>query len=253
MDRPGGTEGSDSVEDEQPGAGPAPDVPLLRREFEEVALPSASDDGADAPIRFFLIADVRGYTRFTQQHGDEQAARLAARFAQLTREVVGEHQGHLLELRGDEALVVFTSARRALRAAVALQRRYVDETIADPTTPLGVGIGLDGGEAVEVEGGYRGGALNLAARLCSAAAAGEIMASQELVHLARVTDGISYRSRGAMTFKGIATPTAVWLCGCTVMTGEEAAQAAGVVASSEVVAAVLRARAASTAEARGRR
>ena len=35
--------------------------------------------------------------------------------------------------------------------------------------PLGVGIGLDAGEAVPVEGGYRGGTLNLAARLCGLA------------------------------------------------------------------------------------
>lgn len=174
------------------------------------ALPDAvTAQDQDAPIRFFLIADVRGYTRFTQAHGDEQAARLAARFAGVTREVVAGHAGVLLELRGDEALVVFTSPRRALRAAVDLQTRFVTETLADPTLPLGVGIGIDGGEAVEVEGGYRGGALNLAARLCSAAAAGEVLASQELVHMARATEGLRYVSRGAKTFKGISTPASV--------------------------------------------
>ena len=35
----------------------------------------------DAHIRTFLIADVRGYTVFTQEHGDEAAAALAGKFA----------------------------------------------------------------------------------------------------------------------------------------------------------------------------
>jgi class 3 adenylate cyclase len=39
-------------------------------------------------IRSFLIADVRGYTRFTAQHGDEAAARLATKFAEVAGEGV---------------------------------------------------------------------------------------------------------------------------------------------------------------------
>ena len=35
----------------------------------------------EAGIKTFLIADVRGYTRFTSERGDEAAARLATRFA----------------------------------------------------------------------------------------------------------------------------------------------------------------------------
>jgi class 3 adenylate cyclase len=42
----------------------------------------------EAGIKTFLIADVRGYTRFTQQRGDEAAARLATRFADLSREAI---------------------------------------------------------------------------------------------------------------------------------------------------------------------
>jgi YVTN family beta-propeller protein len=156
-----------------------------------------------------LITDVRGYTRFTQTRGDEAAGALAARFAAVTREVVTAAQGVLLELRGDEALVVFSSARRAIRAAVALQDRFVEETLADPSVPLTVGIGLDAGEAVEVEGGYRGGALNLAARLCSAARPGQVLASAEIVHLARAVTGVRYQSRGRMRFKGLAEPVMV--------------------------------------------
>src|SRR5205085_7136328 len=78
---------------------------------DATATPRTEVSPAPSAVRTFLIADVRGYTRFTQQHGDEAAARLATRFAALAREVVGAWGGQVLELRGDEALAVFISAR----------------------------------------------------------------------------------------------------------------------------------------------
>jgi class 3 adenylate cyclase len=157
-------------------------------------------------IRAFLIADVRGYTSFTQDRGDEAAARLAARFAGLVREVVEASGGALLELRGDEGLAVFTSPRASLRAAVALQLRFVEATEQDPSLPLRVGIGLDAGEAVPVEGGFRGGALNLAARLCSRAGPGQVLASEQLTHLARNIPGIRYVEPRELRVKGMSSP-----------------------------------------------
>ena len=171
--------------------------------------PRPGEDEQTVQIRTFLIADVRGYTLFTQERGDEAAAKLAAKFADIVREVVEARGGNLLELRGDEALCVFSSAREAIRTAVDVQQRFVDETLEQPELPLTVGIGLDAGEAVAVQGGYRGGALNLAARLCGQARAGEILASREVTHLARRIDGVRYEDRGSLTFKGISDPVGV--------------------------------------------
>src|SRR6266545_1808078 len=161
---------------------------------------------AGAAIRTFLIADVRGYTLFTQERGDEAAAKLARRFADVAQEGVEARGGSVIELRGDEALAVFDSSRQAIRAAVELQERFVEETIADPSLPLTVGIGLDAGEAVAVGSGYRGGALNLAARLCGQAGPGEILASREVVHLARRVEGVRYEDRGEVVLKGLDRP-----------------------------------------------
>ncbi len=160
-------------------------------------------------IRTFLIADVRGYTRFTAQHGDEAASRLAARFAQVATEGVEAWGGDLIELRGDEALAVFASARQALRAAVELQSAFTDETAGDPSLPLGVGIGLDAGEAVPVGDGYRGAALNMAARLCSVAAAGEVLASQSLVHLSGQVAGLEFLPPEPASLKSFDEPVQV--------------------------------------------
>jgi class 3 adenylate cyclase len=154
-------------------------------------------------VRTFLIADIRGYTRFTQEQGDDRASELAARFAVVVRAAMPHWGGELLELRGDEALCVFASARQALGAAVDLQGRFRRPGEDGAAFPLGVGIGLDAGEAVPVDGGYRGGALNLAARLCARAAAGEILASEQVVHLARRIEGMRFESPRLVRFKGI--------------------------------------------------
>jgi YVTN family beta-propeller protein len=162
-----------------------------------------------AELRTFLITDIRGYTSFTAERGDEAAAKLAGKFARVAREVVKAREGIVLELRGDEAVCAFVSPRQALLAAIDFQDRLVEETVADPSLPLPAGIGLDAGEVVPIEGGYRGGALNLAARLCGIAKAGEILASPEVVHLAGKLDSITYVGRGATALKGIAVPVQV--------------------------------------------
>ena len=169
--------------------------------------PTAKEAGSE--IRTFLIADVRGYTVFTQERGDEAAARLAARFAAIVNEHVEARDGSVIELRGDEALAVFASPRQAIRAAVDLQDRFLRETTEAPELPLAVGIGLDAGEAVPVGDGFRGGALNTAARLCSLAGPGEILGSQSVVHLARTVEGVTYDDRGALRLKGLADPVDV--------------------------------------------
>jgi class 3 adenylate cyclase/tetratricopeptide (TPR) repeat protein len=151
----------------------------------------------------FLIADLRGYTQFTEEQGDEAAAQLAARFAAVAGSAVGEYGGDVVELRGDEVLAVFRSARQALRCASELQAKWAEETAAvEPAIP-GVGIGVDAGEAVPVQTGYRGAALNMAARLCGLARPGEILATESVTHLAHRVPGLTYVDRGHWRVKGI--------------------------------------------------
>ncbi|MET0937832.1 MAG: ABC transporter substrate-binding protein [Gaiellaceae bacterium] len=166
--------------------------------------PQATESGA--VVRTFLIADVRGYTSFTQTRGDEAAGELAAKFAALAREAVTATGGEVIELRGDEALCVFPSARQALRSAVELQIRFRERVDGQPVFPLGIGIGLAAGEAVPVEGGYRGGALNLAARLCSLATAGQILASEMVTSLAGALEGVRFVERRRVRVKGLEKP-----------------------------------------------
>jgi class 3 adenylate cyclase len=155
----------------------------------------------------FLIADVRGYSRYTEEYGDEAAAKLAGKFVELVGDGVEAHGGTLIEVRGDEGLAVFTSARQAIRAAVDLQAQFADETDANSELPLRVGIGIDSGEAVQLEdGSYRGAALNVAARLCGRAHAGEVIVSSSTSRLAGRLAGLQYTDRGRVHLKNIPEP-----------------------------------------------
>jgi class 3 adenylate cyclase len=163
-----------------------------------------------APVRTFLIADIRGYTRFTQEYGDEASARLATKFSDIVREGIETRGGTLVELRGDEALAEFDSARQAIRAAMDLQKQFAEESDADTDLPLRVGIGIDSGEAIALEdGSFRGAALNVAARLCAMAHGGEVIVSEGTSHLAGRLPGVRYIDRGRAHLKGIADPVRV--------------------------------------------
>jgi class 3 adenylate cyclase len=161
-------------------------------------------------VRTFLIADVRGYSRFTEEYGDEAAARLAATFAELVAEEVDAHGGGLVEIRGDEALAVFTSARQAIRAGVDLQARFEEED-SGSDLPLRVGIGIESGEAVELEdGSFRGAALNVAARLCGRAHGGEVLVSASTSRLAGRLTGLQYVDQGKVRLKNIPEPIQIF-------------------------------------------
>jgi WD40 repeat protein/class 3 adenylate cyclase len=159
--------------------------------------------GRSAAVLTFLFADVRGYTRFTRERGDAAAAGLAKRFADLARDAVEARGGRVFELQGDGALAVFESAGQAVRAGVEFQATCAEESVADPAFPLPVGIGIDRGAAVPVEGGYRGVALNMAARLCANAAAGQVLVTRAVAAAAQVGEvEVGFAERGPATFKG---------------------------------------------------
>lgn len=186
------------------------DTPMMNAIFGRTS-PKQEKPAMPAAILVFLIADIRGYTRFTQAQGDEAAARLTAHFAELARDALERWDGRLVEVRGDEVLGVFASARQALRAAQDLHARYAEEAGAHPEWPAGIGIGLDVGEAVQVEDGYRGAALNRAARLCSLAGPGEVLVSTGVMYIAPQVEGMTFVPRGQEQLKGFDAPVPILL------------------------------------------
>jgi class 3 adenylate cyclase len=172
------------------------------------------DVGGDAQLvnaesgvaeRSFLIADIRGYTRFTRERGDAAAARLAQTFAALAEDAVEGRGGRVVEVRGDEVMAVFESPEHAIRAAVELVALCGEEIDGDEL-PLLAGVGIETGPAVAVGEGFRGAALNTAARLCSAAAAGEVLLADTLAGRVGQLDDVGLAPRGTAELKGIDTP-----------------------------------------------
>ena len=177
--------------------------------MDEVAAPAGSREGSGrqrGAERVFLITDVRGYSRFTREHGDEAAARLAGRFAELAREAVEARSGRVVELRGDEVFAIFDSAAQAVRAATELAAVCADEAASGDGLPLLAGVGIDVGEGVPVEDGFRGEALNMAARLCSQAAAGQVLVTTRLAEDAGDVPGVQFRPAGSAELKGYDAP-----------------------------------------------
>jgi WD40 repeat protein/class 3 adenylate cyclase len=171
---------------------------------------AVAGDAPLASIRTFLIADIRGYSTFTRERGDPAAARLAARFADLARDCAEARGGRVIELRGDEALAVFGPPEQAVRAAIEFQQACLESTAEDPELALPIGVGIDSGEAIAVEDGYRGKSLNLAARLCAKAQAGQVLVTRAVADAAAAQRDVVLEPRGQAELKGFDAPVEVF-------------------------------------------
>ena len=180
-----------------------------------------------AAIFVFLIADIRGYTQFTARHGDKAAATLALRFAEAGYAAMERWGGRLVEVRGDEVLGAFASAQQALHAAHDLHARYTTLTRDNPEWPDGIGVGLDVGEAEQVEGGYRGAALNRASRLCALAAPGETLVTTGVAYVAPHVEHVYFTMRGQEQLKGFDGEVPVLLASAGEAPGVQSAVEAG--------------------------
>ena len=177
------------------GVGETPDgtTKMRGRDAEQGTAP----DQPAAEIKIFLVADIRGYTVFTQERGDEAAARLAATFADIVRKHVQDRNGSVVELEVTRrspcsARLVRPSGRRST-CRLASSRRRGPRRIC----PFLSGSGWTPGRQcrsrrVPAAGPEpRGQALQRASP-------GEILGSHSLVHLARAVEGVRYIDRGEL-------------------------------------------------------
>ncbi|MEK6721652.1 MAG: adenylate/guanylate cyclase domain-containing protein [Chloroflexota bacterium] len=160
--------------------------------------------------RGFLFADLRGYSRFSEAHGDAAAARLLRRYRDLVRGVIATSGGAEIRTEGDSFYVVFRSASQAVRAGLDIVASATAETLAHPEAPISVGVGIHAGEAIESDEGPIGSAVNIAARICAAAKPGEVLVSDTVRGLTRTTLDAQFASRGRPRLKGIDDPIEVF-------------------------------------------
>jgi adenylate cyclase len=149
------------------------------------------------PAMCFL--DLTGYTRLTEERGDEAAADLAARLAGLVRRSSQEHGGTPVKWLGDGVMFYFREPGAAVLAALAM----VEAVGRHDLPPAHVGI--HAGPVIFQEGDYFGRTVNLAARIAEYARPGEVLVSQEVIDAA---DGgpVTFTEIGPVELKGVPGP-----------------------------------------------
>ena len=168
-----------------------------------------------------VFLDLRGFTSFTDRADPDEVLELLRAYHATLGRTVDEFGGTLEHFAGDGVMIFFNDpievdnpAERAVRMALALQRAF--NPIADAWAKLGhdvgLGIGIAQGDTTLGVIGFEqrweyaaiGNVPNLAARLCGAAHAGEIIldlqTEQDIVHIAE-TEFI-----GALTLRGFLQP-----------------------------------------------
>jgi len=142
------------------------------------------------------MTDVEGSTDLQTRLGDVSARELARRHEVLVRAALAAHGGHEVKTMGDGFLAYFTSTRRAIECATAIQRQVTDEDV------LRVRVGLHCGEVIHEHGDIHGAAVAAAARIMSQAAGGEILVSDLVRQLAGAA-GVRFKARGQVQLKGL--------------------------------------------------
>ncbi len=126
----------------------------------------------------FMLTDIEASTELWDRRPHDMAKALV-QHENVIEQAVRTNDGHLLKSRGegDATLSVFARATDALDAAVALQRRLVNE-VWPGDLELRTRIALHTGEAQLRNGDYYGGTLNRAVRIRGLASGGEILVSR---------------------------------------------------------------------------
>jgi adenylate cyclase len=147
--------------------------------------------------------DITGYTRLTQEQGDQAAADLAEQLARLVKRTSAEHAGRPVKWLGDGVMFYFRDPGPAVVAALEM----VDGVVAAGLPPAHVGV--HAGPVVVQEGDYYGQTVNMAARIAEYARPGEVLVSRTLVDAAGagVDASVSFSPIGNIELKGVVGPT----------------------------------------------
>ena len=141
--------------------------------------------------------DITGYTRLTQERGDDAAADLATSVARLVQRSSVRHSGKPIKWLGDGVMFYFGDPGLGVRAALEM----VDELAGAALPPAHVGV--HAGPVIFQEGDYFGQTVNLSARIADYARPGEVLVSQAVVDASQDQD-LSFGDIGLVELKGVA-------------------------------------------------
>jgi class 3 adenylate cyclase len=146
------------------------------------------------PAMCFL--DITGFTRLTEERGDEAAANLAGRLATLVRRSSQEHSGQPVKWLGDGVMFYFPDPGQGVLAALDMVKGVGTEALPPAH------VGLHAGPVVFQEGDYFGRTVNIAERIAEYARPGEVLVSQEVVDEAEGAP-VAFTEIGPVELKGV--------------------------------------------------
>ncbi len=166
-----------------------------------------------------LFSDVRGFTAFSETVEPEEVVQMLNRYLDAQAQVVERHGGDIDKFVGDELMATFRGddmESRALACAVEMIEavEQTNRSLPEGKAQLQVGIGINVGEVVlgAMGAAHRmdftviGDAVNLGARLCSAAAPGQVIVSAAVRTAAGNPDAIHFEGLEPIMVKGKREP-----------------------------------------------
>jgi adenylate cyclase len=145
------------------------------------------------------FVDLTGYTRLTEERGDEVAAQIARNLSALVYEISQRHGGRPIRWLGDGGMFHFREPRFAVLSGLEMCRESPRAGL--PPTHIGIHFG----PVIYQDGDVYGKTVNLASRIASQAGAGEVLVSEETF---RRCDGnaLHFEALAPIKLKGVAAP-----------------------------------------------
>jgi pimeloyl-ACP methyl ester carboxylesterase len=149
----------------------------------------------DRVLATVLFLDIVDSTRRLAELGDRRWRELLDRFYAVLRERIARFRGREIDTTGDGVFAAFDGPARAIRCAVATR---------DAVGGLGLAVraGLHTGECELLGSDMTGIAVHTGARVCAAAAPGEVLVTGTVVDLV-AGSGLGFEDRGLHTLKGV--------------------------------------------------
>ena len=170
-----------------------PDV--IAGEIEQLLTGRRGTPSRTRVLATVLFTDIVGSTQRAAELGDARWRAVLERHEELSRRQVAGFGGVAVKTTGDGVLATFEGPAAAIRCAEALRDALAGEAIP-------IRAGLHAGEIERIADDIGGIAVNIAARVCSQAGAGEILVSRTIGDLV-VGSGLAFEDRGSHTLKGV--------------------------------------------------
>jgi adenylate cyclase len=146
-----------------------------------------------------VFADLSGFTRLTEEAGDERAAHVALTLAEAVSTVASEFRGDVVKMLGDGVYLHFADPHDAVRASLSL----VGDTGRYGLPPAHIGV--NAGPMIYDEGDYFGRTVNVAARLAGEASPHQVLVGEDAAAVVH-PEGFRLVEVGPVSLKGIAQP-----------------------------------------------